>query len=67
MKMTIEVDADSLDDVFRDELRRAYVDQKTIWKHEPDSAKLAENLLGVIEYYSAPSEFKEWFETVKDL
>jgi hypothetical protein len=67
MKMMVEVDADSLDVVFRDELRQAYIDQVTIWKAQPDAKELAAALLEVVKYYSAPTEFEEWFETVKDL
>ena len=67
MKMTVEVDADALDNVFRDELRRAYVDQVTIWKDQPDAEELAEALMTVVKYYSAPQEFEEWYELVKEL
>ena len=67
MKMTVEVDADALDNVFRDELRRAYVDQVTIWKDQPDAEELAEALMTVVKYYSAPQEFEEWYESVKEL
>ena len=67
MKMTVEVDADALDNVFRDELRQAYVDQVTIWKDQPDAEELAEALMTVVKYYSAPQEFEEWYESVKDL
>ena len=65
--MTVEVDADALDNVFRDELRRAYVDQVTIWKDQPDAEELAEALMTVVKYYSAPQEFEEWYESVKEL
>ena len=67
MKMTVEVDADALDNVFRDELRQAYVDQVTIWKDQPDAEELAEALMTVVKYYSAPQEFEEWYELVKEL
>ena len=67
MKMTVEVDADALDNVFRDELRQAYVDQVTIWKDQPDAEELAEALMTVVKYYSAPQEFEEWYESVKEL
>ena len=67
MKMTVEVDANALDDVFRDELRQAYVDQVTTWKAQPDAEELAEALMTVIKYYSVPQEFEEWYESVKEL
>ena len=67
MKITLEVDHDQLTDCMVSELKTAYVDQKTCWKHEEYSKKLAKALLKVIEYYSIPNEYKEWFETVKDL
>ena len=67
MKMTVEVDADALDDVFRDELRQAYIDQVTVWKAQPDANELAEALMTVIKYYSVPQEFEEWYESVKEL
>lgn len=67
MKMMVEVDADSLDEVFLKELRVAYIDQCTVWKHQDYSKKLRKALLKVIEYYSIPSEHTLWLETVKDL
>ena len=67
MKMMVEIDYDQVDDLIRDRLRIDYIDQVTVWKDQPDSRELANNLLGVIRYYSAPNEFEEWFETVKDL
>ena len=66
-RFKVTLDWDEVEELIRDQLRQSYVDTVTVWKNEPDSAKLAENLLGVIGYYSAPREFEEWFETVKDL
>lgn len=67
MKMMVEVDADALDNLFRDELRQAYIDQVTVWKAQPDAKELAEALMTVVKYYSVPSEFEEWYESVKEL
>ena len=67
MKMLVEIDWDQAETLIRDRLRQDYIDQMTIWKAQPDCAELARDLLGVIRYYSAPHEFDEWFETVKDL
>lgn len=64
MKITIQIDNEALDDVFRDELRRAYIDQITIWKSQPASKEYAAALLKVIEYYSVPTEFVEWKQSV---
>ena len=64
MKLTLQVDSEALEDVFRDELRRAYIDQITVWKSQPDSKEYAAALLKVIEYYSVPTEFIEWKESV---
>jgi hypothetical protein len=66
-KLMVELDWDHVEDLIRDQLRQSYIDTVTVWKAQPDSAKLAENLLGVIQYYSAPNEYEEWLETVKDL
>ena len=67
MKFMVEIDLDQVEELIRDRLRQDYIDTLTIWKAQPYSADLAKNLLGVVEYYSAPNEFKEWFYTVKDL
>lgn len=67
MKLMVEVDWDEAENLIRDRLRQDYIDTLTVWKAQPDSAELASYLLGVIKYYSAPREFEEWFETVKDL
>ena len=66
-KCTVTLDWDEVETLIRDQLRQSYIDTVTVWKNEPDSAQLAKDLLGVIRYYSAPNEFDEWFETVKDL
>lgn len=67
MKITFEIDEDQLNDYLVTELKTAYVDHKTVWKHEEYSKKLTKALLRVIEYYSIPSEYQEWRESVKDL
>ena len=67
MKFMVEIDWDQAEELIRDRLRQDYIDTLTTWKAQPDSAELAHDILGVIRYYSAPREFEEWFETVKDL
>jgi len=67
MKLTFQVDADQLNDYIVSELKTAYIDQKTVWKHEEYSKKLSKALLKVIEYYSIPQEYEEWLESVKEL
>ena len=67
MKMTVEIDYDQVDDLIRNQLRSDYVDQVTIWKAQPYSKELSEALLEVIKYYSAPDEFEEWYESIKEL
>lgn len=66
-RCVITLDWDEVENLIRDQLRQSYIDTVTVWKNEPDSAQLAQDLLGVIRYYSAPNEFEEWFDTVKDL
>lgn len=67
MKFTVDLSMDEIDNIILEDLRRAYIDQKTHWHHEPDAKKLAKAFLKVIEYYSVPSEYREWLETVKGL
>ena len=67
MKMMVEIDYDQVDDLIRDRLRIDYIDQVTVWKDQSDSKELSEALLEVIKYYSAPDEFEEWYESVKEL
>ena len=49
------------------ELRECYISNATIFKHEPESEKLGDALLEVIQHYSHPDEFERWYDTVKDL
>ena len=66
-KIMIELDIDELRDQMINDLKESYIDQVKHWSKEPDAEKLADALLTVIEYYSAPSEFNEWYETIKEL
>ena len=50
-----------------DELKYRYVDQVKYWSKEPDAEELANALLTVIEFYSVPTEYNEWYETIKEL
>ena len=67
MKIMVEIDWDQAEELIRDRLRQDYIDTLTTWRAQPDSEELARDILGVIRYYSAPNEFEEWYETVKDL
>ena len=67
MRYTVHLDDDEVDELVKNTLRQAYIDTVTVWKAQPDSKKLAANLLGGIEYFSSPQEHAAWFETVKDL
>ena len=67
MKLMVEVDWDQAENLIRDRLRQDYIDQVTIWKDQPDAEELAEALMTVVKYYSAPQEFEEWYESVKEL
>ena len=67
MKLMIKVDWDQAEELIRDKLRQDYIDQVTIWKDQQDAEELAEALMTVVKYYSAPQEFEEWYESVKEL
>lgn len=67
MKLMVEVDWEQAEDFIRDKLRQDYIDQVTVWKAQPDAEELAEALMTVVKYYSAPQEFEEWYESVKEL
>ena len=66
-KMTFDIDIDELREVLVNDLKESYIDQVKHWSKEPDAEKLADSLLTVIEYYSTPSEYNEWYETIKEL
>ena len=66
MKLTFEVNCEELDEIICRRLRQDYIDQLTVWKHEEYSKKLAKALLKVIEYYSIPTEYQQWRESVKE-
>lgn len=63
----VEIDWDQAENLIRDRLRQDYIDQVTVWKDQPNAKELSEGLLEVIKYYSAPQEFEEWYESVKEL
>ena len=67
MRYKISVDWEDLENLMREQLREDYIGTVTTWKTQPDSEQLGEALLEVIKYYSAPSEFETWYETIKDL
>ena len=67
IKFTFTISEDEFDEELVKQLQWHYVDQVTNWKHEPDADNLQDALLTVIEFYMIPSEFEEWYETVKDL
>ena len=67
IKFTFTVSEDEFDEALVKQLQNHYIDQVTNWKHEPDADNLQDALLTVIEFYMIPSEFEEWYETVKDL
>lgn len=62
----VRIEWEDVENLIRNALRDDYVDQITVWKHQPDSQHLAAALFEVIKYYSAPNEFEEWVETVKE-
>jgi len=66
-KITIDIDPDQMDTWVRNELRRCYTDNATVWHNEPNSERLGDALLTVIEHYSNLNEFENWYETIKDL
>mgnify|MGYP003346957185 CR=1 FL=1 len=67
MKFSVNLNDEELDVIIRDEMRKAYIDQITTWAGDPDAKKYAKAFKRVAKYYSAPSEHREWLETVKDL
>ena len=67
IKFTLTISEDEFDEALVKQLQNHYIDQVTNWKHEPDADNLQDALLTVIEFYMIPSEFEEWYETVKDL
>ena len=67
IKFTFTVSEDEFEEAIVKQLQWHYVDQVTYWKHEPDADNLQDALLTVIWFYMIPSEFEEWYETVKDL
>ena len=66
-KFTFTISEDEFEEAQLKQLQWHYVDQVTNWKHEPDADNLADALLTVIEFYMIPSEYDEWYETIKEL
>ena len=64
IKFTFTVSEDEFEEAIVKQLQWHYVDQVTHWSHEPDSDNLKDALLTVIEFYTAPQEYEEWYETV---
>ena len=67
MKLTVDLSVEELNVLIRDEMRKAYQDQKILWCDDPDAKKYAKAFKRVAQYYSSPSEHSAWLETVKDL
>ena len=67
IKFTFTISEDEFYEAIVKQLQNHYIDQVTNWKHEPDADNLQDALLTVIEFYMIPSEFEEWYETVKEL
>lgn len=65
--ITLEVSDEQMELWVTNELRRCYVDNIKFWRKEKDAAQLGDALLTVIEHYSSPPEYDEWYETIKDL
>jgi hypothetical protein len=67
MKLSVDLSVEELDVIIRDEMRKAYIDHKTVWVDDPEAKKYAKAFKRVAHYYSSPSEHSAWLETVKDL
>lgn len=66
-KLSFTVDDDEMDKFVAYNLRECYEDAVTKWSNEPDTPKLADALLTVLEHYMTHSEFEKWYETIKEL
>lgn len=66
-KLTFTIDPDEMDKYIAADLRNCYVDNVTKWCNQPESEKLSDALLTVIEHYMAHSEYEDWYDTIKDL
>ena len=67
LKFTVTVDEDTFRESMVKDMKEVYLDQKLNWKHEPDTEKIGDALLTVIEFYMIPTEFDAWYETIKEL
>lgn len=65
MKITFDIDIDQLTEYFVEDMKRAYIDHCTVFKHETNSKKRRKALLHVIEYYSIPTEFAAWRDSLE--
>lgn len=67
MKFTFQIHPDEFDEALVSRLQETYIDHVTNWMFEPDSEKLTESLLTVIEHFMVHSEYEAWYETIKEL
>jgi hypothetical protein len=67
MKFTFQIHPDEFDEALVKRLQETYIDHVTSWMFEPDAEKIAEGLLTTISLFMVPSEFDDWYETIKDL
>ena len=66
--ITVNVDPDQMDTWIEQDLRRCYIDAKTLWHHDVKyNEQLCDALLTVIEHYMPHAEFEAWYETIKEL
>jgi hypothetical protein len=66
--ITITIDPDEVDDLVASDLRRCYIDAKTLWDHDTAyNERLCDAILTVIEHYMPHAEFEAWYEEIKEL
>ena len=67
MKFTFDVDSEEFDLMLIQRLQEVYIDHVTHWMYEEDAEKISEGLLATISLFMIPSEYEQWYETIKDL
>jgi hypothetical protein len=67
MKFTFQIHPDDFDEALVKRLQETYIDHVTFWMFEKDAEKIADGLLETIKLFMIPSEYDEWYETIKDL
>ena len=67
MKFTFQIHPDEFDEALVKRLQETYIDHVTNWMFEKDAEKIADGLLETIKLFMVPSEYDEWYETIKDL